>query len=370
MISRQSALSRAVFLASLLTLGAAPALAQGIVDDRPVSPELHVPGDHATIQAAIDAAPAGARITVGDGLWQGDGNRNLDFGGKDLIVRSANGAAHCVIDCQGVVTSPQRAFVFSTGETRASAVQGFTITGGTTEDGAVNDRFNGGAIRIVNASPRILDCIFENNYAGCWGAAVYAGSNASPRIERCLFIDNYANDDGGGFFAWSHDSVEIVRSAFVNNSARVTGGAISDFGGVSLVLENVTMVGNQAPFGSALFAGSDTILRNSIVWDNPAQNQVLYDSSGRLDVHNSIVEGGFPGDNNIDANPRFAADGFHLLVGSPALDGSWDSILEVSMDDFEGQRPFGGVDLGADEFTPRVDSRGSTPPGSIPGVRR
>jgi len=61
---------------------------------------LHVPDDFPTIQAAIDAAVNGDEVLVADGVYTGPGNRDLNFGGRLIIVRSENGAADCVIDCE------------------------------------------------------------------------------------------------------------------------------------------------------------------------------------------------------------------------------------------------------------------------------
>ena len=50
---------------------------------------ISVPVDAATIQAGIDMALDGDVVEVMDGTWTGAGNRNLDFGGKMITVRSA-----------------------------------------------------------------------------------------------------------------------------------------------------------------------------------------------------------------------------------------------------------------------------------------
>ena len=58
---------------------------------------LHVPGDYPTIQAAIDASVDGDTVLIADGTYTGEGNRDLDFGGRAITVRSAGGPEHCVI---------------------------------------------------------------------------------------------------------------------------------------------------------------------------------------------------------------------------------------------------------------------------------
>src|SRR5262245_49522958 len=95
-----------------------------------------VPGDYATMQAAIDASANGDVIIVADGAYLGPGNRDLDFGGRAITLRSANGAAHCMIDCAGSgFNDHHRAFNFHANETAASLVQGFTIINGSLNPG-------------------------------------------------------------------------------------------------------------------------------------------------------------------------------------------------------------------------------------------
>jgi len=59
------------------------------------------PGEYQTIQAAIGAALDGDTVLVADGTYTGEGNKNLDFKGKAIIVRSENGASATIIDCEG-----------------------------------------------------------------------------------------------------------------------------------------------------------------------------------------------------------------------------------------------------------------------------
>ena len=74
-------------------------------------------GDFPTIQAALDNAAAGEVIELADGTYTGEGNRDLTFAGKALILRSRSGDADaCVIDCQADTSSPHRAFLFLNAE--------------------------------------------------------------------------------------------------------------------------------------------------------------------------------------------------------------------------------------------------------------
>ena len=50
---------------------------------------INVPADAPTIQAGIDLAIDGDEVVVSDGTFSGPGNRNLDFRGKLITVRSA-----------------------------------------------------------------------------------------------------------------------------------------------------------------------------------------------------------------------------------------------------------------------------------------
>ena len=66
----------------------------------------------------------GVTVIVADGVYTGTGNRDIDFLGKAITVRSENGPNNCVIDCNG----EGRGFEFRSGEDANSVLAGFTIT--------------------------------------------------------------------------------------------------------------------------------------------------------------------------------------------------------------------------------------------------
>jgi hypothetical protein len=66
--------------------------------DGVTDPFTQVPGDHASIQAALDAATQGDTICVGPGTW----SERLDWGGKGVLVGGTEGPATTILDGGGV----------------------------------------------------------------------------------------------------------------------------------------------------------------------------------------------------------------------------------------------------------------------------
>ena len=95
---------------------------------------IYVPQDYGSIQEALTNSQEGATIIVRDGIYDGPNNRNLDFGGKSITLRSENGPENCIIDCEGA----GRGFIFE-GSFEApigadTIVDGFTIKNGDVPD--------------------------------------------------------------------------------------------------------------------------------------------------------------------------------------------------------------------------------------------
>lgn len=313
--------------------------------------DLHVPLEYGSIQTAIDAAQPGDTVIVADGVYTGEGNRDISFGGKAITVRSANGPAHTTIDCQGTPEVPFRGFSFSNGEGRDSVLEGFKITNGATLPGAIDDRFNGAGILVTQqSSPTIRNMVITGSWAGCWGGAVCCSFESHPLIDNCTLTGNYTNDDGGGIFAWSGSSPVVRNTLIADNVSRVTGGGVTTFGGNATFI-NTTIVNNEALVGAGVYGNSITTFVNSIIRGNHGAADV---DGGPIVQYSNVAN--YDGDGNVDTDPIFVdaeAGDYRLAANSPMIDrGDPEFVAEDGETDADGNPRVVGprVDIGAFEF--------------------
>ena len=174
---------------------------------------INVPEDQPTIQAGINSAVDGDTVKIAPDAYTGDGNRDIYFNGKAIVVMSADGPGTVVIDPEGSNVDYHRGFVFANGEDSNSVLYQLTVTG------AVADTGSGLLCRA--SSPRIVECEFRGCgfYDGVLkgvGAACVEG--AMPTFERCVFEENYG--DGGGGVAFFGGSDAVLRGCrFIGNHA-------------------------------------------------------------------------------------------------------------------------------------------------------
>jgi subtilisin family serine protease len=263
-----------------------------------------------TIQAAIDGAADGDFVTVTDGTYTGDGNRDIDLKGKAITVRSRSGPENCVIDCQGTLEEPYRAFHFHTGESPFSVVEGFTITGGYAGFG--------GAMEIDHSSPTVRNCILTDNTAQFFGGGI-ENYYACPTLINCTFSGNSAWYGGA---AYNFDSSATLSNCiFSNNTADYGAGVDNAYS--SPVLVNCTFSGNSAAVegGGILNFQSLATIKDCILWDNTPEE--IYSEASAPLVTYCDVQAGHAGEGNIDVDPLFvdAANGdYHLSPGSFPID--------------------------------------------------
>ena len=287
---------------------------------------IHVPGNFATIQAAINFAGQGDVIEVASGTYSGTGNWDIEFRGKAITLRSANGPESTIIDCGAPTSgSSHRGFYFHGGEGTDTLLSGFTIRGGRIfgtqipsnwssnpshpVGGGVYCEFSsptiadciitdcgaeiGGGIGVVGASPMITDCVIHDCVAGGYGAAASGGrggaiglvEQSDATIINCVIEKNfgYHNSYGAGIYCWESAAV-ISGCRLAGNGAPGNldgGGAYCAGARTDVVFQNCVFSMNTASAGGGLFTEWNTSFgsssyrtRVSVVNCTLAQNQL------------------------------------------------------------------------------------------------
>lgn len=308
--------------------------------------DIYVPADYNTIQEAVNRSWDGGTVWIADGRYTGPGNRDIDFKGKAIIVRSENGPENCIIDCNGTEEDPHRGFDFTSGEGRNSIVADLTITNGYGRESAVGDSLvlAGGAILCIGSGPRIVGCRIEGNGAEV-GAGIYCWDKSSPIIKNCRINRNSASIAAGGVLC-GESSPTISQCAIVENSAEYAGGGIFCYDDDGLMISNCTITGNSVASGDGggVYCDwySSPTITNSILWNNSATTGgeiAIRDACGpsHLTVSYSDVQGGqeaaYVAENctlnwglgNIDSNALFVKPGHWDPNGTPsdATDDFW-----------------------------------------------
>ena len=320
-----------------------------------------------SLQEAIAAAIDGVDEVVAlSGTYRGSGNVNVDFLGKAITVRSLDGPAATVVDCENAPET--RGFVFQSSEQLATVLDGFTITGGNMQ-GATPSQQRGGAIYCASASPTIRNCRLIDNLATEGGG--FASFESAALFVRCRFENNTATGDGGGLFN-TDGYPKLINSVFLNNSAGGSGGGMYHFscsfgdgpgpeltncliannvaqgsgGGIAsievcfTILKHCTISGNMASVGGGMVHDySQFILFNSIVWANAPDGLVTLDELFIPQVFYTDMQGGHEGDGNIDLDPLFVdpnGDNFRLKAGSPCIDAGSPTPIHGDEADLDG----------------------------------
>jgi len=238
------------------------------------------------LQAALDATVDGDEVLVANGLYIGAGNKNLDFGGRLITMRSASGnATACVIDCEG----DGRSFHFHTGETDAAVVDGFTFRNGSVAD-------VGGAILCDAAGSTIRNCIFADNTAALFGGGMHNTNGANPTVVDCTFTGNTANSAfliGGGGMSNLSSSPTVIGCVFEANTTGLTGGGMANYIANPVVI-GCTFVNNESTGdgGGMYNTQSNPTLINCAFRENQAANGGgMYNNTGVPSLTNCAFVG-------------------------------------------------------------------------------
>jgi parallel beta-helix repeat protein/predicted outer membrane repeat protein len=340
-------------------------------------------GDFPTIQAAINASALRDTIELADETFSGEGNRDLDFGGRNLTIRSEGGdPAACIIDCQGLPGAQHRGFDFHLGETTASVVRDIRIINGYHDYGGgiacsnsspqlinvvvadcgsplsggglylahgssaemtdceIRDNVSGargGGLCIYLASPVLDNCVVSGNSAADNGGGVF-GQGTSSSITDCSLLNNSTGSNGGGLYLWDADDSVVTGCVLVGNSCAYRGGG-ANFYSTNTSLSMCTFVDNSGPSGSGVSVrgGSAVTMDNVLLAFNTGGSEGLYLEAATStcvltcsDIYGNDggnwtidIDSQLGPNGNIEDDPQFcdvATGDFTIREGSPCSD--------------------------------------------------
>lgn len=256
----------------------------------------------------------------------------------------------------------------------STVLDGFTITGGNANGAWEEGDGDGGGILCYQSSPTIMNCVIHRNSAGHLGhGGGMINLSGSPTLTNCTFRGNLADRYGGGMLNYL-GSATLVECRFIGNMTRSAGGGVFNWSS-EVSLTKCVLTGNSASNdsgGGMLSDDSSVTLRNCMFSGNWSRRNggglYIYDKTTRLSnctfsensaggrgggIYNysgyaelggcivwgnldseidgsatatySDIEGGLPGEGNMDTDPCFAEAGYWDTNGTPddANDDFW-----------------------------------------------
>ena len=289
-----------------------------------------VPGQYASIQAAIDAAPSNEMriISVAAGTYAGP----IAFNGKPVIVRGA-GAANTVID--GTAGQPLSVVRFTGGEPAIAALEGVTVRHGATGTPfpGAPQFLVGGGVFSYNSAASIYNCVIEENSAA-FGAGAYF-RNSTGKLQRVVVRSNTASDDAGGIQLFG-GSPQVIDSIIEQNTAGSRGGGMHLVQGTPTLMQTIVR-NNQssdavgglswvpASQGDAFLRITDCTIRGNTAINNSGGIGILADGDQiKTDIQGADVCANTPDPNITGAWNDLGANTVCSCPGDLNADGIVD----------------------------------------------
>ncbi len=315
-------------------------------------------GDYPTIQAAIDDSNNGDTVIVADGTYTGDGNRDIDFSGKSITVRSENGPNDCIIDCNATESDRHRGFYFHSGEDANSVLDGFTIKNGYI---VTCGREGGAGICIQESSPTIINCVVTNNHTEltlgclgvCHGGGIYIGYRSNSLIISCIFANNTVRGGIGAGIYCGRGTNATIKNCIISNNGAVEycgGGGVYCMSANGSTVLNCTFTGNLSDWGGAIWChGVDAmIIKNCVFSENSALDPFQGGGAVNLSYSNASIINCTFNRNSTSAKGRTILCEHSnvnldnsIIWADSTVDGNeivleWSSILDVNYCNIKG----------------------------------
>ena len=232
----------------------------------------------------------------------------------------------------------------------------------------------GGGMIVMDYYGLIKNNTVLNNEIGatyqCYGAGIYLQGNSDELIiENNSIMGNYFIEGTcfGGGIGVVYGEASLINNEVSNNKATFGGGVFvwSNYTNNNVPITNNTIVGNESEsYGPGLYVKASNVeLKNSILWDNTSLfSGSIYETESSLEVSYSDIEGGWPGDGNIDSIPIFVGAGefpFQINDISPCIDAGTPNTTGLNLPelDLAGEVRIDNerVDMGAFEWNWMVE---------------
>ena len=157
-------------------------------------------------------------------------------------------------------------------ELTGNTIDGNKVTGSGGGIYAYGDTNNKGTNTITLKKNTIT-----NNTAGSTGGgASFGNKNQKVTLEGDVIEDNSSSAYGGGIYAGSNCDLTMNGGSISRNNAGKLGGGLSQYGGKSVILNDVTVQGNTAKSGAGIYVyannGKLVLGSGTLVSGNTAQS--------------------------------------------------------------------------------------------------
>lgn len=216
-------------------------------------------------------------------------------------------------------------------------------TNGTTMINSNSAAFGGGA--AVSNGQLVIEnrAWMEGNQASRSGAGLQVGNAATGVVIGAYMLRNDATFDGGAAHVLTNGYLYANNTLMAENRVDPMGygGGVYVQYGVADLSAN-TIVSNEVGGVECAKPGSAMSMAGCIVRGHSIQNV-----TPGFTVEYSCIEGGYPGLDNFDEDPRLYNGNYHLTAWSPCIERGW---MLMGGHDVDGEARTGRLDVGFDEY--------------------